>query len=219
MPLEGGLAELMDVLARLLHSEMDETAVLDCLACTAVGLIPGAQEASIGLVVNRQKIEARAFSGDLAQRMDALQEQVGQGPCLDSVYERKTIMIPDMASESRWPRFSLEARALGASSMLCFQLFTDGNNAGTFNLYSRQVNAFDGESVRAGMLVAAHATVVFMGTQKLDRCVRRWPHGTSSVRPKASSWSVTSSRLQRPLPFWHKPVPVATSNSSMLRDT
>jgi putative methionine-R-sulfoxide reductase with GAF domain len=169
LPLEGGLAELMDVLARLLHSETDETAALDRLVCTAVELIPGVQEASIVLVVNRQKIEARAFSGDLARRMDALQEQVGQGPCLDSLYEHKTVRVPDMASENRWPRFSRGALALGASSMLCFQLFTDGKNAGTFNLYSRQPSAFDDESRRAGMLVAAHAAVVFAGTRKIGQ--------------------------------------------------
>lgn len=164
-----GLAAQMSELARLLQAEEDETAILTRMVTAAVDMIPGVEEASIMVVQSRKKVEARAPSGELARQVDALQEKVGQGPCLDAVFEHKTVSVPDMSAEQRWPRFAEEALALGAASMLSFQLFVEGDNLGAFNLYSRQADAFDEESEQIGLLVAAHASVVFAGTQKIDQ--------------------------------------------------
>lgn len=163
------LAGRMGELARILQGERDETAILERMARAAVDMIPGAEEASITVVMGRRKVEAKAPSGEMARQIDALQDKVRQGPCLDAVFDQKTVSVPDMATESRWPRFSSGALELGAASMLAFQLFVEGDNLGALNLYSRKAHAFDEESEHIGLLVAAHAAVVFAGTQKADQ--------------------------------------------------
>ena len=101
--------------------------------------------------------------------MDALQSEVGQGPCLDSVYEEQTVRVPDMRAEKRWPKFTARAAELGAASMLSFQLYVEGDNLGALNLYGRQRNGFTDESEQVGLLVASHAAVAFADAQKLSQ--------------------------------------------------
>ncbi|GAA1133932.1 GAF and ANTAR domain-containing protein [Citricoccus alkalitolerans] len=168
-PRDDELARHMSELARSLHAEEGEAAVLERMVGAAVGMIPGAQEASITLVHGRKRVETRVPTGDLAREIAALQEEVGQGPCLDAAFEHKTVSVPDLAAERRWPDFTAGALGLGAKSMLVFQLFIEGDNLGALNLYSRESDAFDCEAEQIGLLVAAHVAVAFAGTQKVEQ--------------------------------------------------
>jgi len=101
--------------------------------------------------------------------VDALQHEFGEGPCLDAVYEHKTVRVDDMASESRWPAFASRAAEAGARSMLSFQLWVEGDNLGALNLYSRRPHAFDEDSEHIGLLYAAHAAVAYAAAQRQDQ--------------------------------------------------
>jgi len=96
------------------------------------------------------------------------QEELGEGPCLSVIWRQETYKIADMASETRWPRFSSKALALGIQSMLCFRLFADGD-LGALNLYSREPNAFTDESEHIGVLFASHAAIALKGAQQEDQ--------------------------------------------------
>ena len=47
-------------------------------------LIPGVEEASISTVLSRTKVTSQAPSGELAGAVDPLQDELGQGPCLNA---------------------------------------------------------------------------------------------------------------------------------------
>jgi hypothetical protein len=115
---------------------------------------------------------SQAPSSDLARDVDALQEETGEGPCLDSAYEEQTTRVPDMSTEERWPNFAQRASEAGAASMLAFQLFVEGDNLGALNLYSRTADAFDDESEHVGLLFASHAAVAFAGVRKQQQLSR-----------------------------------------------
>jgi len=101
-----------------------------------------------------------------AQRLDELQAELGDGPCLTAVWERETVHIPDMATEDRWPRFAAAATEAGVGAMLCFQLFVHGDNLGALNLYAPTAHAFTDESQAIGLVVfAAHAAVALAAAQ------------------------------------------------------
>jgi GAF domain-containing protein len=156
-------------LARSLQREDSEDAVLRRLVRAAIDLVPGADEASITLVLGRRRVDSRAPSADLARTLDELQERTGEGPCLSAVYEEQTVSVPDMRTEERWPEFSAKAADAGAGSMLSFQLFVEGDNLGALNLVGRVPNAFTEESEYVGLLVASHAAVAFADAQKLHQ--------------------------------------------------
>jgi GAF domain-containing protein len=163
------LAHQLSDLARSLQAEHDTTAMLDEVVSAAVALIPGVQEGSISVVTNRRQVSSHNPSSELPERVDAIQEEVGEGPCLDAVYEQRTVRVPDVANEERWPRFAKRAADIGVGSMLSFQLYVEGDNLGALNLYSREPNAFDDESEHVGLLFASHAAVAFADAQRLDQ--------------------------------------------------
>nr|WP_232530700.1 GAF and ANTAR domain-containing protein [Microlunatus antarcticus] len=159
-------------LARTLEAEDDTAAMLDEVVAAAVRLIPGAEDASISLVVARRQISSPHRTGDLPGKVDAIQTATAEGPCLDAAYEHQTVRVPDMRHERRWPKFAREAYQAGAGSMLSFQLYVQGDTLGALNLYNRAAGAFDDESEEVGLLFAVHAAVAFADAQKLDHLDR-----------------------------------------------
>jgi transcriptional regulator with GAF, ATPase, and Fis domain len=160
------LAEDFGELARSLEEHDDPDVVLAEIVAAAVAMVPGADEGSISVVTGRSGVGSQAPTGDLPVQVDALQEETGQGPCLDAAFEQQTVRVADMASEDRWPQFAQRATEAGAGSMLSLQLYVEGDNLGALNLYSRTPNAFDDESEQVGLLFASHAAVAYAGVRK-----------------------------------------------------
>lgn len=163
-----GLARQMGRLARLLEAQDSTDAMLDEVVAAAVRLVPGTEEGSISVVTDRSRVSSRHASSDLPERVDRVQSETGQGPCLDAVFEQHTVRVPDLRTEQRWPLFARRAYEAGAGSMLSFQLYVEGDNLGALNLYSRVPAAFDDDSEEVGLLFAAHAAVAFAGAKKID---------------------------------------------------
>jgi GAF domain-containing protein len=162
-------ASLGDVMSRLAqrlqeeHGDVERT--LQAITTAAVRTVPHADACGITYVIGRSTLEPRAATGDLPRAVDALQERLRQGPCLDAVRDQKVVCVDDVRSEERWPEFAEAASALGVGSMLCFQLFVEGDHLGAMNMYSGAPGAFDDESVDIGLLFASHAAVALAGAE------------------------------------------------------
>jgi transcriptional regulator with GAF, ATPase, and Fis domain len=163
------LAEQLSQFARSLEAEDDPDRMLAEVVAAAVALIPGVDEGSLSVVLGRTNVSSRHPSSDLPRQVDAVQTEVGEGPCLDAVFEQQTVRVPDMTHEERWPRFAQRASEIGAASMLSFQLYVDGDNLGALNLYSRRPNAFTDESEHVGLLFASHAAIAFADARKVQQ--------------------------------------------------
>jgi GAF domain-containing protein len=166
------LAEVLSALARDLEEQDDPDTMLCAIVAAAVDLIPGAEEGSISLVAARRTITSRAPIGELPVSVDAIQEEVGQGPCLDAAYEQQTVRVNNLATEERWPAFARRASAIGAASMLAVQLYVEGDNLGALNLYARIPDAFTDESEQVGLLFAAHAAIAYVGARNAAQLTR-----------------------------------------------
>ncbi|SHF88822.1 GAF and ANTAR domain-containing protein [Geodermatophilus nigrescens] len=160
------LGEVMSQVARSLQEEHgDVGATLEAITSAAVHSVPGTDECGITLVIKRRKVESRAPTGDLPRRIDRLQERLGEGPCLDAVYEEQTVRIDDIREERRWSRFAAEAARLGVRSMLSFQLFVTGGTLGALNLYAQEPRAFGEEAESIGLVFASHGAIALAGAQ------------------------------------------------------
>lgn len=155
------LAAKLSAVARALHQASTPAMTLEGIVEAAMELIPGVDEGSISLVVGRRQVFSEAASGRLPRTVDALQEETGQGPCLDAAYENETVRVPDMAREQRWPLFAKRAAEAGAKGMLSFQLFVSGHDLGALNLYSHQADAFDDVSEHVGLMFVSHASIAY----------------------------------------------------------
>ncbi|MDQ0075621.1 GAF and ANTAR domain-containing protein [Arthrobacter oryzae] len=163
------LAGRLSELARDLQHDQDTEAVLTDVVRAVLELVPGAVDASISLVTGRRTVESRAASGELPRKADELQSEMRQGPCLDAAYEQRVVRVPDLSNEVRWPAFARAAYDIGARSMLCIQLFVNGDNLGALNLYGADVNPFDEDSEQTALLIGAHAAVALSDAREIDQ--------------------------------------------------
>ena len=166
-PTGDDLGRRMAAVARRLrreHKDLDGT--LAAIAESAVLNVPAAEDASITTVLQGKTVHSAASAGEMGARCDALQGDLGEGPCLESAIEQKTIRIDDMISDDRWPRFAAEAAGMGVRSMICFQLYVEGFNFGSLNLHSTRVRAFGEDAESIGSLFAAHAAIAFSSARE-----------------------------------------------------
>ena len=160
------LSGAMARVARQLQEEHgDIEGTLQAVTSLAVGTVPNAEECSISYVIGRKRVEPRAATSELPEKLDALQGELGQGPCMDAVWEQEVVRVDDVAADDRWPEFSRKAAAMGAGSMMCFQLFVEGDQLGAMNLYSRTPGAFNDECEEIARMLATHAAVALAGAQ------------------------------------------------------
>ena len=166
---EDQLARQLSELARELQEKHSLQDTLNGIAQAAVDNVPGAEFAGLTVVKARREVHTAAWTDELVRAADQAQYDTGQGPCLNSVYEEKTVRVVDMRTEQRWPEFAKRAVELGVCSMLSIQLYVTGDNLGALNLYSEAVEAFDDESEHVGLLLAAHAAIAMAGAQQQEQ--------------------------------------------------
>jgi GAF domain-containing protein len=168
MTAEKELARRLADAARDLHRPTDPQQVMDRVVLTAVALVPGAEEATITMAQGRRHVFSAATTGDRGRQLDALQAELGEGPCVTTLLEETTVRVDDMPAEERWPALAARAPEIGVRSLLCLQLFVHGDTLGALDLISTQPGAFTDESEQVGLLLAAHASVAVAGAQKIE---------------------------------------------------
>lgn len=160
------LAMELAELARDLQDQSPQD-LLGAIVRAAVQLIPGVEDGSISILLGRKTVTSQVPTSDLPSRVDAIQMEENEGPCLSAAFNHRTVRIPDMQNEQRWPRFSRRAAAeTGVRGMLAFQLFVEDENLGALNLYAKEPHVFDDDSEHIGLLVAAHAAVAFAESRR-----------------------------------------------------
>ncbi|MGX1542559.1 GAF and ANTAR domain-containing protein [Streptomyces adustus] len=154
----------MASMARELLAQDSVDATLERITVSATELVEGCDDAGI-LVLHDTKVETLAPTHALVTDCDLLQQQLGEGPCFDAAYStqgERVYRIPDLsAAQQRWPVFAPQALQLGVGSMMGFLLFTEAEDLGALNFYSRGPGAFTQDSELAGLLLASHAAVAF----------------------------------------------------------
>jgi transcriptional regulator with GAF, ATPase, and Fis domain len=164
------LAEVFADVARALLAEPTWEGVLTRICQVAVDVVPGCESASTSVVTGqgkRSRVETVASAGEFSTRVDALQYETGEGPCLEAVRQDEVFRTGDLSAEPRWPRFARRAaEETGIRSILAMRLYTGEDTHGALNLYSRRLEAF-GEDARAlGSVLAAHGAVAFAGARQ-----------------------------------------------------
>ncbi|WP_053669459.1 GAF and ANTAR domain-containing protein [Streptomyces sp. NRRL B-1140] len=165
-------AEQMARLARNLAAQDSVQATLDAVSSSAVELIEGCDAAGI-LTVSKGRAVTLSVCGDMVAESDRLQGEFGEGPCFDAarrVDGERLFRIADMTRpQPSWPRYSRAARDLGIGSMTGVLLYTDEEDFGALNLYSRRPGAFGEDIEAAGWLLASHAAVALATARAVDQ--------------------------------------------------
>lgn len=156
------LAQILGDLAVEMQDQGDTESTLRSIVDGAVAIVPGARWAGVSLIEGRT-VEPRVPSDPIVAKLDSLQSELDEGPCLSALREHRTILIDDMATDNRWPKFSHAAIDIGARTLLTFQLYVTHHNLGALNLYGSEPGVFAEDSIMVGEIVAQHASVALIG--------------------------------------------------------
>ena len=164
------LRERMAGLARDLRSYDSSRDTLQHIVDAAVELVDGCDSAGISLAGRDGSIITSACTDDTTRRADELQQELGEGPCMDAAWREHVVSARNLAADERWPAWGAAAvEELGVRSSLCLQLFTHEDRLGGLNLFSHRVGAFTDEDVEEAQAIAAHAAVAVMAAEKIEQ--------------------------------------------------
>ena len=149
----GNLKELQDA---LLSSESVEQ-FLHEMSVLAAGLISGGISCGMTLQPNGRPLTV-ACSDPVAAKVDEVQYELDDGPCLHAMRDGHMVHIEDTADKGRWPEFVTQAAAEGIRSCLALPLSAGGQPIGAINLYSRTASAFGAAEERRAENFAENAS-------------------------------------------------------------
>ncbi|MEU5841178.1 GAF and ANTAR domain-containing protein [Rhodococcus sp. NPDC047139] len=155
----GDIGRRMAQLARGFYHPTDLDETLRGVTAAAVELVDGADCADILIVTGRQHFRSLAATSKLAEDLDDIQEQFGEGPCLDASLKYLVVRSEDLRAESRWPRFAAAAVKAGVLSALSFQLYVEQESMGALNMFSSEAEAFGPLGEATAEVLAAHAAI------------------------------------------------------------
>ncbi|MBV8950765.1 MAG: GAF domain-containing protein, partial [Actinobacteria bacterium] len=132
---DANLAMEFASIARTLGSAPTVEATLERIVVAAIEAVDACRHAGIFLL-DDGTIRTVAASDATVERLDALQRETNEGPCLDAVRGRTAYETSvDLADEPNYPAFGPRAADLGIRSVLALRLATD-QRLGALNLYA-----------------------------------------------------------------------------------
>jgi len=144
-------------LHRALLSTQGVAEFLHEMAILAARLVSGGL--SCGMIARPDgKPAAVACSEPLAGRVDEVQYELDDGPCLHAMRDGRMVRIEDTAEKAHWPEFEAQAAAHGIRSCLALPLNADGKPVGAINLYAREASAFGAAEARLAENFAENAS-------------------------------------------------------------
>ncbi|MBC2642009.1 MULTISPECIES: GAF and ANTAR domain-containing protein [unclassified Rhodococcus (in: high G+C Gram-positive bacteria)] len=155
----GDLGQSMAALARSLSAPRTVEERLRAITGSVVELMPSDTCAGILLVSKGNRFETVAPTSPLLGKLDAVQEQLGQGPCVVAAIKNLVVRSDDLRAETRWPEFAAAAVEVGILSSISFQLYTSREKMGALNLFAFEPNAFAPEDEATVEVLAAHAAL------------------------------------------------------------
>ncbi|HEX2577786.1 MAG TPA: GAF and ANTAR domain-containing protein, partial [Aquihabitans sp.] len=159
------VAEMFGEVARALVDE-DESEVLDRIVNLAVEHLDNCDFAGVSMVKGR-RITSPASSNDIPKVVDRIQEETGEGPCIDAIREHEVFRTGNLEAEERWPNFASRAHdETGVCSILSVRLFIEEDTMGALNLYSADLEAFDETDEALASVFAVHAAVAITSARR-----------------------------------------------------
>lgn len=160
-PLPPELSRTFATLADIVYAEESFEAVAGSLCRSAVALVDGCDHASL-LVRRHGRAVTAAASDEVAAACDALEREVGEGPCLDALdeHEPHQHFCPDLRQGCGWP--ALGERVLAETpvrGLAGFRLRDSGTKVGALNVLSDEPDRLSQHSMRQATLLTAFASV------------------------------------------------------------
>jgi len=145
----------------------DQQHALAVITEGAAAIIDGVEHSAAVVPAGPARMEALSVYGSLPPLVVGLQNEVGEGPCLEALSQTSQVVVNDVSAETRWPVFSTRLKPMGVGSMICTPLTVENKVVGSLTLASSRPHAFDEESIGLAEVFAAHATLALVGAEEV----------------------------------------------------
>jgi len=171
-----GSTELLAI-AEALHavaaraSETGSRPPLDELVHGTLEQLAAASTVSV-TVLRGGRFSTAASTDEQSRRADALQYEVGSGPCVDAILDDTIYVTEDVACDQRWSLWGKRVSTeLGLRSVLAYRLslLDDSGAVAALNVYSDRLGAFDDRAVGAGLVLATHGSLLVTAQLARDK--------------------------------------------------
>jgi len=164
----------------MLLSQENATTAVNQLAQAARAVIGPAVGAGASLIDGTGRARSTGATDALTATADALQYELGDGPCLSAWATATAVRINDTATETRWPGWCAAAREQGIGSVLSTPLVLGDRRVGAMKVYARDPGAFTAEDEATLGLLAGAVAVLLGCAQPTDA-----PHRLSASLQEA----------------------------------
>ncbi|MEX5272047.1 GAF and ANTAR domain-containing protein [Kocuria sabuli] len=124
-------------------------------------LIPLAAGAGISLVDEDGVCTTVAATDAVVAQADALQYELGEGPCLRAWDTVSVQYVPDTTTDPRWPEWGRTVARAGIRSALSVPLVVQGQEIGAIQVYAAEPHAFtDHEEYLLSLLAGPAAALL-----------------------------------------------------------
>lgn len=156
-------------LAQALVESSEEEHKATLAVGAAVSLIERCRHA--GFTVNDQGgLSTEASSDDVVRRANELQQELGEGPCLDVVRDHDTLVAPDLSAERRWPVWAPRVHdELKVGSMISVLVYCGSDSFGALTMYSHRGERFDADDVAIAQTLAVQVATFLTSGRVIDQ--------------------------------------------------
>ncbi|MEP6696682.1 MAG: sensor domain-containing diguanylate cyclase [Pseudonocardiales bacterium] len=147
------LAELLIEFAHTLVGDYSIQAILDRLVERVLTIVP-VTGAGVLLMQADGDLHFAAASDRIVQQVEPLQVELGEGPCIEAWRTGKQVLIADLGSDERFPRFSPRAREAGLGAVFAFPMGAEGDRPGALDVYLKEPGEIAPEDVAATQVLA-----------------------------------------------------------------
>lgn len=155
-------------LARALGAANGETDRLGIAVEAAVELIPGCLHA--GVTVNRGgECHTLASSGDALHVINALQNELDEGPCHTPDRVEEVVVVDDLTADPRFARWGARVHAEHQlATVASILVYTARGSYGTLSIYGTGPRAFDPDDLATAQALAGHLAVALAASREIE---------------------------------------------------
>ncbi len=165
------MVEALAQAARTLATDYDITEMLNKL-CDDVCAVLGVDGAGVMLEDERGHLRFAAASDQTLERIETLQIELDEGPCLSAYEAGEMVIVTDLEEPDWFPKFGPPALEAGMRSVFSFPMRVGDEKVGALNLYRRQAGVFEEEDAEAGQILADVATVSILNARQFEQSTR-----------------------------------------------
>jgi GAF domain-containing protein len=172
LPLADELAAVFARFSNVLLTEETVSSALKLITEAAVLAVNDAAGAGVSLMDTYGNRSSAASTSPIVAQADAIQYELGQGPCLSAWASGYPVDIADVHTDLRWPEWGMAAGDLGLRSCVSVPLLSGDLAFGAIKIYWDKPKAASHRLIRLLELFAAQASIFLVNVQARERAQR-----------------------------------------------